>query len=88
MGSKKIESIKKDGCTLKACYGHPDDNYVAKVYYYDPRYGAGGTYIIRFYYDSAIPEFTHEEFPTTEMVEARMRELQPDLRKWRKEHNL
>ena len=84
MSSKKVESIKVDGCTLKACYGHPDDNYVAEVYYYDPSCDVDGTYIIRFYYDSEIPEFTHEEFPTAEAIEARMRELQPDLRKWRR----
>jgi len=79
----KVESMKMNDVALSANYGHANDDYVAVASYRQPDYDTDGAYIITFHH-GAMPDFASEEFITAEASEARMRELQPDLRKWRK----
>ena len=83
MASKKVENLKGSGdAGIWACYGYPEDNYIAAVSYHDPDYDTDGMYVITFHCGE-MPAFDSEVFATAETCEARMRELEPDLRKWK-----
>jgi hypothetical protein len=80
MASKKVKDNVGSG--LWADYGHPDDNYIASASeVLDPESGERG-YAIS-YHHGEMPAFNADEFETLDELEAAMRKLQPDLRKWR-----
>lgn len=81
--SSKVKNMKVDDIILSTNYGHANDDYVAVASYRDPDYDADGVFVITLHH-GRMPWFASEEFATAEACEARMRELQPDLRKWRK----
>lgn len=76
MASKKLQNNIDSG--LWAYYGHPNDDYIASVYPLENDIG----FTIAFH-KGEMPEFAGESFETLDELEARMRELEPDMRKWK-----
>jgi len=76
--SKKIKDYIDTGLWTK--YGHPDDDYVATACSRPTR--ANNKYSIGYHHGS-LPAFKTETFETLAELEAAMRKLEPDLRKWR-----
>ena len=82
MASKKVEQNVNSGSGMWAYYGHPDDNYIAAVSEEtDPNTGAR-EFVIS-YHHGEMPAFSSEGYETLDALEAQMRKLEPDLRKWR-----
>ena len=75
--SKKVKDNVNTG--LWTNYGHPDDDYVATAC---GRPTWGDKYCISYHHGS-LPAFKTETFETLTELEAAMRKLEPDLRKWR-----
>ncbi len=78
MTSKKLTENLDRG--LWAYYGHPDADYEAAAAAVDT--DTGTVYMLTMHH-GCMPAFSTQEFATIDELEAAMRELEPDLRKWR-----
>lgn len=76
MISKRLQNNIDSG--LWAHYGHPNDDYIAAV---GPSQESGD-FIMTFHHGE-MPAFNGETFKTLDELETHMRELEPDMRKWR-----
>ena len=78
MATKRVTDNLDRG--MWADYGHPEDGYFAAVGRTEAR--DEEPYFIS-YHKGAMPAFDGEVFATVDELEAAMREIEPDLRKWR-----
>lgn len=77
--SKKIQSITPDEPGLTTNYG---SDYTANAFaIYDPE--SGETLYQTSYHKGDMPAFGGKIFKTREELEAEMRDVQPDMRRWR-----
>ena len=77
MSSQKLADNVDRG--LWSCYGHPAD-YVAVASSVDTY--TGTEYQIR-YHQGEMPAFAADRYTTLAELEAAMRKVQPDMRRWR-----
>ena len=76
MASKKIEDNIDMG--LWVDYGN---GYRAAVWFDLGGYEDGGSYVLQ-YHKGRFPPFKAERFETEDELEAAMRQVEPDLRRW------
>lgn len=76
MTSKKIENNIDTGL-----WSYYSDDHVAVASHQQPDIDQDGVFVIS-YHHGEMPAFNSEQFATLDELEAKMRELQPDLRKW------
>jgi hypothetical protein len=82
MASKKVRDNVSLDSGMWAYYGHPDDDYTANAEgFINPETGERGFVIS--YHHGEMPAFNSEGFDTLDDLEAAMRKVEPDLRKWR-----
>lgn len=81
MASKKIVKEVEHGFGLQAAYG--GGAYTATACRIEQDWHHDGGYTIS-YQQGAMPMFNSDEFDTLDELEAAMRNLEPDLRKWLK----